>query len=84
MGINDGKTRARNTLLLKEQGGHLRVYSLELASLGTTLVYDRGLARKTALEALAHQNSRGNVGETLGGTATERIFHAWSPAFAVH
>ena len=52
-GIDEGKTSARNTLLLKEKGGHLCVYSLELASLRTTFVYDRGLARETAPEASA-------------------------------
>ena len=52
-GINDGKASARNTLLLKAKGGHLRVYSLELAGLKTTLVYDRGLARETEFEGSA-------------------------------
>jgi len=55
MGIDDGKTSARNALLVKEKGGHLRVYSLELASLGKTLVYDPGLAREAILESRAPQ-----------------------------
>jgi hypothetical protein len=50
-GINDGKVSARNTLLLMEKEGHLRVYSLELAGLKTTLVYDRVLAQEAVMEA---------------------------------
>jgi autotransporter adhesin len=54
-GIDDGKTSARNALLLKEKGGQLRVYSLALASLGKVLVYDPALAREAVMEARAPQ-----------------------------
>ena len=54
-GIDSGKTSARNALLIKEKGGHMHVYSLELASLGKVLIYDPALARAAVLEARAPQ-----------------------------
>lgn len=54
-GIDSGKTSARNALLIKEKGGQMHVYSLELASLGKVLVYDRALARAAVLDARAPQ-----------------------------
>jgi hypothetical protein len=54
-GIDGGKRTAKNALLIKEQGGQLHVYSLELASLGKVLVYDRALARAAVLEARVPQ-----------------------------
>jgi len=54
-GIDDGKTSAANALLIKEKGGQLRVYALELASLGRVLVYDRALAREAVIQARAPQ-----------------------------
>jgi len=54
-GIDDGKTSARNALLIREKGGQLRVYCLELASLGRVMVYDRALAREAVMEARASQ-----------------------------
>ncbi len=54
-GINDGKTGRGNALLLKEKSGQLCVYSLELASLGRVLIYDRSLQREAVLEAHAPQ-----------------------------
>ena len=50
-GIDDGKTSARNALFIREKGGRLRVYSLELASLGRVLIYDPALAREAVMEA---------------------------------
>jgi len=55
LGIDAGKTSARNALQVKQKGGRLRVYALELASLGRTLVYDRALAREAVLESRAPQ-----------------------------
>jgi hypothetical protein len=55
-GIDDGKTSARNALLIREKGGQLRVYALALASLGRVLVYDPILAREAVLEARAPQS----------------------------
>jgi len=55
MGIDSGKTSARDALLIKEKGGQMHVYSLELASLGKVLVYDPALARAAVLEARAPQ-----------------------------
>ena len=54
-GIDSGKTRARNALLMKEKGGQMHVYALELASLRKVLVYDPALARAAVLEARAPQ-----------------------------
>jgi len=54
-GIDSGKTSARNALLIKEKGGQMHVYSLELASLRKVLVYDRALARAAVLDARAPQ-----------------------------
>ena len=54
-GIDDGAKSSRNALLLKEKGGQLRVYSMALGSLGSTLVYDKALEREAALEARAPQ-----------------------------
>jgi hypothetical protein len=48
-------TNDKNTLLLKEKNGHLRVYSLELAELGMILIYDPVLARQAVLESQANQ-----------------------------
>jgi hypothetical protein len=54
-GIDRGKTIAGNALLIREEGGQLRVYALSLASLGKVLVYDPTLAREAVLEARAPQ-----------------------------
>jgi hypothetical protein len=54
-GIDGGRTRAGNALLISQKGGQLRVYSLALASLGKVLVYDPVLAREAVLEARANQ-----------------------------
>ena len=54
-GNDSGKTSARNALLIKEKGGQMHVYSLELARLGRVLVYDPALARAAVLEARAPQ-----------------------------
>lgn len=54
-GICGGKKSDRNALLLRERDGQLRVYSLELASLGKVLVYDPALAQEAAMEARAPQ-----------------------------
>jgi len=54
-GIVSGETSARNALLIKEKGGQMHVYSLELATLGKVLVYDPSLARAAFLEARAPQ-----------------------------
>ena len=54
-GIDDGKTSVRNALLIREKGGELRVYALELASLGRVLVYDRALAREAVMDARVPQ-----------------------------
>jgi len=54
-GIDSGKTSARNALLIKEKGGQMHVYSLELANLRRVLVYDPALARAAVLEARAPQ-----------------------------
>ena len=54
-GIDDGKTSARNALLLREKCGQMHVYALALASLGKVLVYDRGLANEAVIEAHAPQ-----------------------------
>jgi hypothetical protein len=51
--IDDGKTSARNALLIREKRGKLRVYCLELASLGKVLIYDQALAREAVMEARA-------------------------------
>ena len=48
-------TNNKNTLLLKEKNGHLRVYSLELADLGMILIYDPALARQAVLESQSTQ-----------------------------
>ena len=53
--IDSGKTTDRNALLIKEKGGQLHVYCLELATLGRVLVYDPALAREAVLEARAPQ-----------------------------
>lgn len=53
--IDDGKTPGGDTLLLREKGGQLRVYSLALGSLGRMLVYDPVLARQAVLAARAPQ-----------------------------
>ena len=53
--VDGGKTSALNALLIREQGGQLHVYSLELASLGRILVYDPILAREAVMEARAPQ-----------------------------
>lgn len=47
------RTSTENALLIREKGGQLRVYSLELASLGKALVYDPVLARELVMEARA-------------------------------
>lgn len=54
-GIDGGRTSAGNALLIREQDGQLRVYSLALRSLGRVLVYDPALAREAVLEARAPQ-----------------------------
>ena len=54
-GIDDGKTSVRNALLIREKGGELRVYALELASLGRVLVYDWALAREAVMDARVPQ-----------------------------
>ena len=54
-GIDDGKTSVRNALLIREKSGELRVYALELASLGRVLVYDRALAREAVMDARVPQ-----------------------------
>ena len=53
--IDSGKTTDRNALLIKEKGGQLHMYCLELSSLRTVLVYDPVLAREAVLEARAAQ-----------------------------
>jgi len=53
--IDSGKTTDRNALLIKEKGGQLHMYCLELSSLRTVLVYDPVLAREAFLEARAAQ-----------------------------
>lgn len=54
-GIDSGNTSTRNALFVKEKGGHLHVYSLQLASLKRVLIYDPALAREAILEAHAPQ-----------------------------
>jgi hypothetical protein len=54
-GIDGGRTRGGNALLISQKAGQLRVYSLALASLGRVLVYDPALAREMVLEARANQ-----------------------------
>ena len=51
--VDGGDARVRNALLIGEQDGQLRVYSLALGSLGRVLVYDPALAREAVLEARA-------------------------------
>jgi hypothetical protein len=70
-GIDSGKTSARNALLIKEKGGQMHVYSLELASLGKVLVYDRALARAAVLDARS-PDSASAVGRTVGEAAIDR------------
>jgi hypothetical protein len=53
--IDGGGTSDGNALLIREKGGQLRVYSLELASLGRVLVYDPALAREAVMEARVFQ-----------------------------
>jgi hypothetical protein len=53
--IDSGKTSARNALLIKEKGGRMHVYSLELANLEKVLVYDPALAQAAIMEARAPQ-----------------------------
>jgi hypothetical protein len=54
-GIDGGKVGAGNALLIRQQRGQLRVYSLAVASLGKVLVYDPVLAREAVLDARALQ-----------------------------
>jgi hypothetical protein len=51
--VDGGDARVRNELLIGEQNGQLRVYSLALGSLGRVLVYDPALAREAVLQARA-------------------------------
>ena len=51
--VDGGDARVRNALLIGEQNGQLRVYSLALGSLGRVLIYDPALAREAVLEARA-------------------------------
>lgn len=53
--IHGGRMSAGNALLIGQERGQIRVYSLALASLGEVLVYDPVLAREVALEARAIQ-----------------------------
>jgi hypothetical protein len=53
--VDSGKTSTVNALLIREKGGQLRVYSLELASLRRILIYDPVLAREAVMEARAPQ-----------------------------
>ena len=55
--IRDERKSDRNALFLKNKDGQLRVYSLELASLGQVLVYDPALAREAVTEARALQTA---------------------------
>lgn len=54
-GIDDGKPKTGDALLIREKGGQLRVYALALANLGKVLVYDSALAREAVLEARVPQ-----------------------------
>jgi hypothetical protein len=54
--VDGGDARVRNALLIGEQNGQLRVYSLALGSLGRVLVYDPALAREAVLQARAPRN----------------------------
>jgi len=51
--VDGGDAGVLNALLIGEQNGQLRVYSLALGSLGRVLVYDPALAREAVLEARA-------------------------------
>ena len=51
--VDGGDARVHNALLIGEQNGQLRVYSLALGSLGRVLIYDPALAREAVLEARA-------------------------------
>lgn len=53
--VVDGQTTARNALFIRKKDGQLRVYALNLGSLGRMLVYDPALAREAVLEARAPQ-----------------------------
>jgi hypothetical protein len=52
-GIHTARMGAGNALLIGQERGQLRVYSLALESLGEVVVYDPVLAREVALEARA-------------------------------
>lgn len=52
-GIHDSNGSTRNSLLIREKDGQLRVYGLTLADLGMVLVYDPALAHEAVREARA-------------------------------
>jgi hypothetical protein len=72
--VDAGKTSVVNALLIREKGGQLRVYSLELASLGRILIYDPVLAREAVMEARAPQT----VPVTLSTVSPSNCVHSTS------